>query len=325
MHRNFRSLLRFASLFALTVCSALPASRAYAQAANCTDALQRAQEEYALGRFDETIVHVDQCLALPDVPESTRRLAYRLKGLSYIGKGLESDAREAVQRLLEVSPNFEVDPALDPPAFVQLLEDVRAELSEQPAAGPPSAGTTQPRLRSNTRYAGRNKRESWYTNWGLGLPFISYPGELGDVLDGLKDLGVDNTRISLDLLGFYLPAGDQTIVGVSINAWGDRYDDGTATLQINAYTVGASAMYFIQKGIGEGPFVRAELGPARLVLDSSEDINSSSDWGLGVLVGAGYGIPVSAGTRILIHVTYASRRVEDESYGTFGLGVSGLF
>ncbi len=303
-----------------------------AQERSCTELLQQAEQDYTLGRFDETIRLVDLCIDRADASETMRRLGYRLKGLSYIAKGLESDAREAVQRLLEVSPQFQVDPDTDPPPFIDLLTDVRRELgmpeTQQPAAaapGAPSVTTQQPRARVSSLYGSRNRRESWYTNWGLGIPFIGYPSELGDVLDVLRDAGVDNIRISLDLLGFYLPIGQQALAGVSVNAWGDRYDDGVTSLQINAYTFSLSSMYFLMNGIGDGLFVRAEVGPARLALDSSLDISSTSDWGFGYLVGAGYGLPITSGTRLLLHLTYSGRNVEGESYGAFGLSLSGLF
>ena len=51
----------------------------------------------------------------------------------------------------------------------------------------------------------------------------------------------------------------------------------------------------------------------------------ASDWGTGLLLGAGYGIPVTEGTRILLKGSYAVKRVEGEVTGTVSISVGGLF
>ncbi len=171
----------------------------------------------------------------------------------------------------------------------------------------------------------RNRLESWYTNWGLGYPVIQYPDELGAVLDALKDIGVSNTAVMLDLLGFYFPIGEKVIMGSNLNAWGDRYESNGESIQINAFTFGGSAMFFLQERIGEGVFLRSDLGLSRLVLASSGNDTESSDIGVGFLIGGGYGIPVSRETRILIHLNYSIRSIESETYSNLGISVSGLF
>ncbi|PAP76524.1 outer membrane protein [Rubrivirga marina] len=96
-----------------------------AAAQNCTQALDRAQSSYQSGEFDQTIDRLTTCLEADAFSIEERRAAYRLIGLSYIGKDREADAREAVASLLEVAPNYEPDPALDPPPFVRLVSEMR--------------------------------------------------------------------------------------------------------------------------------------------------------------------------------------------------------
>ncbi|MEZ4698907.1 MAG: hypothetical protein R2834_01145 [Rhodothermales bacterium] len=166
----------------------------------------------------------------------------------------------------------------------------------------------------------RNRMENWYTNWGIGYPFIEYPSPI----TGTAQL--DNASIMLDLLGFYWPLDEQMILGGTINGWGDRYAAGGEHVQINAYTFGFSIMRFLQARVGDGFFLRSDIGPSRIVVDSSVlTSNLESDWGLGILVGGGYGFPVSPETRVLLHLNYSVRRIEGEQFTNFGIGVSGLF
>ena len=317
--------LRSAGIAFLFCIYLFPIASVYAQNANCTDELTRAEQAYTRGSFDETISLVDQCLNKQNLSETDRRLAFRLKGLSYIGKGLEGDARDAVRRLLEIIPEFNADPIQDPPAFVQMIEEVRNELDSRVANPEPAETQVTRQPRRSGFDDNRNRLENWYTNWGLGIPFISYPDVLAEVLDALEDLGVSNTALMFDLFGFYWPIGEQAMVGVNMNAWGDRYEEAGESIQITAITFGPSLMYFVSKRIGDGVFVRAEIGASRLAFDGSTEDTITSDWGFGGLIGGGFGIPVSRETRILIHLNYSIRVIESDNYGNLGLGVTGLF
>lgn len=118
---------------------ALSATPALAQ--NCSRAISQAQSSYQSGDFDGTIDRLTRCLDAGSFSSSERQQAYRLIGLSYIGKDREADAREAVARLLEVSPNYQPDPAIDPPPFVRMVNDERrrrpstASGASRPAGG----------------------------------------------------------------------------------------------------------------------------------------------------------------------------------------------
>ena len=98
-----------------------------AAAQTCASALDRAEASYQSGEFDAAIERLTTCLDQGALSPEERRQAYRLVGLSYIGKDREADARDAVVRLLEVAPNYQPDPALDPPPFVRLVEEMRRQ------------------------------------------------------------------------------------------------------------------------------------------------------------------------------------------------------
>lgn len=175
--------------------------------------------------------------------------------------------------------------------------------------------------------AARAAEEPWYTYWGIGWASNTYPSEVEDVLDLAKDVGFDNVTISLDLLGFYwpLPARSNTLLGFIVNGVGDRYSKGGDWIQINSYLLGLSTMQFFGTEPGAGFFARADLGTAWFNVSNSEDDSENSDLGYGVLLGGGYGIPVTEGTRILLNVNYTLRHAEGDNVNSFGISVGGLF
>lgn len=174
--------------------------------------------------------------------------------------------------------------------------------------------------------SGQNKLESWYTYWGLGYADVSYPGDLDNLLDQVAEQeGVDHVSLSLDFLGLYLPFGDKHINGFIINAFGDRYEKDGDHMQISGYTLSFSSMRFLTGTIGNGLFLRGDIGGSRFVLDASGIDTETSDWGWGFLVGGGFGFNISSGTRLLLNANYSLRNVDGEDTSTVGLSVGGLF
>ena len=54
-------------------------------------------------------------------------------------------------------------------------------------------------------------------------------------------------------------------------------------------------------------------------------LSGSSDWGNGVLLGVGYGIPVSSESRLIIGFSYTNKTIEDEKYNAAMFTVGGLW
>jgi hypothetical protein len=80
-------------------------------------------------------------------------------------------------------------------------------------------------------------------------------------------------------------------------------------------------MHFLTGEIGDGIFLRGDVGIAWLNVQSSLFGLSSSNAGFGILVGGGYSYPVSNETRITVNLYYGARRVESESYGALSINV----
>jgi hypothetical protein len=168
--------------------------------------------------------------------------------------------------------------------------------------------------------------ESWYTYWGIGWSSNTYPHEVEKILDSAKRAGFDSVSASVDALGFYwpLPNNPKTLLGVVVNGAADYYWKGSDNVQISSYLLGLSSMHFFGPEPGRGFFIRADFGMAWY--DMGSDISSeNSNLGYGGLIGGGYGIPISAGTRILLNVNYAMRHVDGDNAGSFGISVGGLW
>ena len=65
------------------------------------------------------------------------------------------------------------------------------------------------------------------------------------------------------------------------------------------------------------------MASANLLIDDKEE--GTTDSGLGILVGVGYAHPITSGTRIVLNLNYATRRIEGDTYNTVGISLGGLF
>ncbi|MCK4981176.1 MAG: hypothetical protein KAS62_12320 [Candidatus Delongbacteria bacterium] len=178
-------------------------------------------------------------------------------------------------------------------------------------------------------YAGssveNSQNESWYTYWGIGLPVISYPSELQNIIDLLGELDdISNTSFNMDMFGLYLHLQPNTIAGFIANFNGDRYLLGEEYIQINQYLYSLSVIHYLSDSFGSGFFFRGEGGVAVLSLTSSFGEEITSENGFGVLVGGGWSFDFG-GTSLLLNVNYAHRIVEEESYDAIGFSIGGLF
>jgi len=169
------------------------------------------------------------------------------------------------------------------------------------------------------------RTESWYTYWGIGYSGISYPSEVQKVFDLLNEQnGTTNISINLDLLGIYFNVTPKTIAGVIINAVGDRYEKDGNYIQFNQYLYSASVIHYLGEYFGSGPFLRTDIGLAKMAMQSSDGSTKHSDSGFGALIGGGWSFDFG-GTRLLLNVNYTYRNVESETYNAISFSVGGLF
>lgn len=99
---------------------------------SCREALERAEDQYDAGQYQQVIAVLRPCLP-NQVPAAGQLRAYKLLALAYLlaedkNKGA---AKTQVREMLKLNPRFEADITQDPQAFVDLVNEVRAEMGRR--------------------------------------------------------------------------------------------------------------------------------------------------------------------------------------------------
>lgn len=167
---------------------------------------------------------------------------------------------------------------------------------------------------SGEKRGSKRKLESWYHSLTFGLaPLTEAEG---------NDMDPD-MAIGLDFLRFYFRVSDRLIIGPGIYATGLRYTDYNT--QLNFYLFSASMQYYF-KSVGDGFFLRGDLGFAKgVAMDLDAGDTSSSDMGFGGLIGAGYAIPISRETSLLLYGAFRVCNIEDVQYRDFSIQIGWLW
>lgn len=157
-----------------------------------------------------------------------------------------------------------------------------------------------------------NQNESWYTKFNFGIASVTYPDYLQVALDRLDSSSeVTHIPIALDF-GIYWPIKQTGLLGVATNMIADRYSVTiNEYLQINQYLLGPSFIYFFGKFIGDGFFVRGDIGLAWYNVSASSlnySVNQSTHKGFGSLGAIGYSIPTSSEARVLFELSLSNRK-----------------
>ena len=103
----------------LFVAAALPAAAADV----CEEELDRAESGYEIGRFEEALAAIEECLGKAP-PRSVRAQVLALRAKVHIATDDAAAAAVAVDALLDIAPEFAADPR-DPPRFRRLVDELR--------------------------------------------------------------------------------------------------------------------------------------------------------------------------------------------------------
>ena len=102
-----------------------PINVLYAQnQSNCEKLVKDAEVFYKDGLFEQAIELLTECLNKDNISKDIKMEAYRLLGLTYLAIDYRNEARTAINKLLDLVPNYKIDPK-DPPPLVTLIESER--------------------------------------------------------------------------------------------------------------------------------------------------------------------------------------------------------
>jgi hypothetical protein len=163
-----------------------------------------------------------------------------------------------------------------------------------------------------------SKNESWYNYWGVGLATAKYSFTTQAIINAANDEYVlKGISWTADIFGFYFPLGQNAMLGGILNSRGGLSEENNGiTTKVSSWTFGPSFMYFFGRNIGDGWFVRGDIGVTWAKFKVEDIVNTAVDddqEGFGLLGGAGYALPVSKETRLLFNIYLTYRNVKDMS------------
>ena len=135
-----------------------------------------------------------------------------------------------------------------------------------------------------------------------------------------------DSKIGIDMLGFYWHINPNTLGGFVISGKADNIEEVGATLQLNYYLYSGSYIKYLEQ-FGSGFFYRIDAGIAKGILVFNSPYyneSESSDNGFGVLIGGGYSFDFKH-TRLLVGLNHSIMSIESDNVSYTNLMISGLF
>lgn len=87
---------------------------------------------YEEGKIDQAIAKLSSCVEKGDLTKELLTEAYKYLAQAYMAKDLRDQAKESVEKLLKIMPNYKPDPLNDRPQYIELVEKVREEQAVKP-------------------------------------------------------------------------------------------------------------------------------------------------------------------------------------------------
>lgn len=254
----------------------------------CDEALDIAKREYNQGFFDEASFRLYACLGQEAFDAVQEKEAYLLLGkIHYANLDMEK-ARDSVRTLLMRDPALELNPNEYKPGFVDLVQEVMAELDQKAAPVPspvPPAVTAPDAVRSG-----------FWMLVSLGAAEGSIdcncPLPEGDVWRG-------GSSGSVSIAGGGT-VGPNLQLGAEISTWrrvdGNRSSTISMLSAVIKYYPGTNGQFFLKGGLG--------VGGARLEATGQNNVSFElQSGGIGVQFGLGYDFVVGISRKIAITPT----------------------
>ncbi len=219
----------------------------------------------------------------------------------------------------------------------------RSELKrDQILSLPPMVTQVDPTYRENSVYTAEKKaigdlpsqNEPWYIYTSIGLAPIQYASSINQSIESFTgNSSMNNLGISLEAFGAYFPLKNKkTVLGGVLGLVYENYKtqgqfnespttviNQWADLKFWQYSITASAMHFYGRNVGDGFFIRGDLGISAFqgTLNVSYTTNGgdlqgenqdfSYKWGPSFLLGGGYSWPISLSERMMASLYFSSK------------------
>jgi len=174
-----------------------------------------------------------------------------------------------------------------------------SELTDGPLKKPESE-----KIKDSSQEKSKTDLESWYLRFSLGYAFPHYTGILGKDFNHLRDDDeVSHYSIPIDL-GIYWPIKDKLLLGVNHHELYEDFDLFAKNISITQGYYSLSSLYFLNKTIGEGVYLRGDIGLSKFCFTilSLNKTKGCTDFGVGAIGGSGYSYPISSQTRVNLDV-----------------------
>jgi hypothetical protein len=184
--------------------------------------------------------------------------------------------------------------------------------------------------RSNLSSTSKRALEDYYFHVNLGFPINNYPTETQAAVKDISAIsGITHIPGSAEF-GVYWPIGNNhTIVGAVASGTGDNFTKSNTTLSLEVGQLSVSAQHYLTNIIGDGLYVRGDIGFAAAYLHKSvvhnewsdeSTENSSGNIGFSALGSVGYALPLSSGTSLSFSVNATYRRLPGYETGNYIAG-----
>ena len=302
-------------LIAGALCLSLPAT---AQAQACDQALETADGFYVRAAFDEAINLLITCLENGQLSGEERARAYRLVGLSYIGKGQMEEARHAASELMAIQPDYEPDPVNDPPDWQRLVDEAEPAQTAAPDPPPADADRSDPSPQ-------RDPITPPPTSSSLGPLFVQIHFNSSAIVDEEEDSGAGGgfgLKLGFPLIPALILFGGFDTAGIDLEDDTPDLDYRLTVLDLGAqFNLGAGRRSFV-------PYLTAAYSRQSFTADVDLDDPTFTGSGFTVGLGAMYLFTPQIGLNANLDLTFGSLRLteDDESFrtgtGRFMLGLS---
>ena len=252
----------------------------------CKEALDIAKREYNQGYFDEASFRLYACLGQDAFDSVQEKEAYLLLGKIHYANLDMDKAKDSVRTLLMRDPALELNPNEYKPGFVDLVQEVMAELEQKDAPVPSPVPPT-------VREPAPGTRSGFWMSISLGAAEGSIdcncPLPENDVWRG-------GSSGSLSIAGGGTVSRNLQL-GAEISSWrrveGNRSSTISLLSAVAKYYPGTNGQFFLKGGIG--------VGGARLEASGQNNAKFElQSGGIGLQFGLGYDFVVGISRKIAV-------------------------